>query len=356
MTVTVPYYRTSDLTRWGTGTGADLSAAQFDMDMWTLQTAINGLTLATPVGISTFTVTGGTFTVTLTDATVQGPFDLPLLHWNARGAWAASTAYAVADTFYVNGAAYEVLIAHTSATTFSAGATDGLGHNLYGEILVSPSNMLPTGGSTGQVLAKNSATDFDTVFITPHYVIPGGTTGQVLSKTSSTDYALAWINPPGGIPTGGATGEFVGYGGTSGTGAWATVIQLPAGGTTGQTLVKNSGTDGDASWTTPASPALALVSLSPTTGSATFNPDVSDVVMFTPTGTLTINASLGTNPKRVTFIITTSGTTSYTLTFGTYFTNTSGTLSTGTVSGKVFTVEFITDGTNFFETSRVGPI
>ncbi len=50
-------------------------------------------------------------------------------------------------------------------------------------------------------------------------------------------------------------------------------------------------------------------------------------------------------------VVTTSGTSSYTLTFGTNF-KTTGTLATGTASAKVFVVQFIFDGVNFCEVSR----
>ena len=54
----------------------------------------------------------------------------------------------------------------------------------------------------------------------------------------------------------------------------------------------------------------------------------------------------------MTFVVTTSGTTSsFTITFGTNF-KTTGTLATGTVTAKVFTVSFIGDGSNMCETSR----
>jgi hypothetical protein len=55
-------------------------------------------------------------------------------------------------------------------------------------------------------------------------VAAGGTTGQILAKTSSSDYATGWI----------------------------TNHDVPAGGSTNQVLKKNSGTDYDTSWTTPA--------------------------------------------------------------------------------------------------------
>ena len=50
-------------------------------------------------------------------------------------------------------------------------------------------------------------------------------------------------------------------------------------------------------------------------------------------------------------VVTTSGTTSYTLTFGTAF-KTTGTLATGTVTGKAFVIQFVFDGTSFNEVSR----
>lgn len=50
-------------------------------------------------------------------------------------------------------------------------------------------------------------------------------------------------------------------------------------------------------------------------------------------------------------VVTTSGTTSRTLTFGTNF-KVTGTLATGTAGGKKFVMSFVYDGTNFNEVSR----
>lgn len=74
---------------------------------------------------------------------------------------------------------------------------------------------------------------------------------------------------------------------------------------------------------------------------------------LTPAHTATINLTT-TNcviGRQYHLIITTSGTTSYTLTFGTNFKST-GTLATGTSSAKVFVISFIYDGTNMNEVSR----
>jgi hypothetical protein len=78
-----------------------------------------------------------------------------------------------------------------------------------------------------------------------------------------------------------------------------------------------------------------------------------DVVPYTPTQSSTINAATmtGTGGRTLRLIVTTSGTTSYTITFGTNF-KTTGTLATGTVSGKVFVITFVSDGVNWNEQSR----
>ena len=79
----------------------------------------------------------------------------------------------------------------------------------------------------------------------------------------------------------------------------------------------------------------------------------SSVIAHTPSQTETINfvspaAYIG---AQISLVITTSGTSSYTLTFGTNAKST-GTLATGTVSAKVIVVNFVSDGTNWNEVSR----
>ncbi len=90
---------------------------------------------------------------------------------------------------------------------------------------------------------------------------------------------------------------------------------------------------------------------SATTGTFTVNM-TSSVITITPTGNCTFNASGGVAGQRVTFSITTSGISSFTLTWGTNFRKT-GTLATGTTSARFFTVTFICiDGTVWSEISR----
>lgn len=74
-------------------------------------------------------------------------------------------------------------------------------------------------------------------------------------------------------------------------------------------------------------------------------------VKVTPTATATITTTVPAAGYETTLIVLTSGTTSYTLTFGTGFKPVS-TLATGTTSGKLFTIRWISDGTNLIETGR----
>lgn len=77
---------------------------------------------------------------------------------------------------------------------------------------------------------------------------------------------------------------------------------------------------------------------SATTGTMTVVMDTG-VKTITPTGACTFNASGGNAGELVTFSVTTSGTSSFVLTWGTNFRKT-GTLATGTTSARFFTVSF----------------
>jgi hypothetical protein len=464
-------YRTGGA--WGGGSGSDLSPAQVDANFWTLQLQINSITIPTPVGISGFSVTGAAFTVTLTNATVLGPYTLPTSQWNWRGAWAATTAYSVNDTFGANGSVYLVAYAHVSAATFAAGANDGAGHDYYDCIFTTSGSVLPTGGAANQLLAKSSSADFALQWVNAplaaNGVPTGGATGQILAKTSSADYDIEWIAVPSGLPAGGATGYVLtknssadydvgwsvpsaggGGGGSfvptitgpqtndglrydayygwinaplglhykyySGSGVTldasyagclievdatttAAVFTIPANATTalevdtemvfqqtgggnpvsfaaasGVTLVYDQTclpqTAGDFSramlkqvqtnrWFLYGDLAPALGNLGATSGTVPINEvfgqvNCNDVYEVTPTGDMTINAS-SQIAGRKTFIVLASGTTSYNLTFGTGF-KSQGPLATGAVTGKAFTVEFVSDGTTYYEVGRIGPL
>jgi hypothetical protein len=53
---------------------------------------------------------------------------------------------------------------------------------------------VPTGGTSGQTLIKNSSTSGDTSWV--NYIPTGGLTRQVLAKVNSTNYNTQWIDPP----------------------------------------------------------------------------------------------------------------------------------------------------------------
>lgn len=74
-------------------------------------------------------------------------------------------------------------------------------------------------------------------------------------------------------------------------------------------------------------------------------------VKVTPTATATYTTTVSAAGTECTLIILTSGTTSRTITFGSGFKPIS-TLATGTVTAKLFTIKFISDGTNLIETGR----
>lgn len=93
---------------------------------------------------------------------------------------------------------------------------------------------------------------------------------------------------------------------------------------------------------------------SATTGTITVYPGRSRIITCTPSGALTLNASGGKRGQICTFHFTTSGTTAYTITFGTNFRKTA-TLSTGTTSARYFSVTFLClDGTVWTEIARTG--
>jgi N-acetylmuramic acid 6-phosphate (MurNAc-6-P) etherase len=81
------------------------------------------------------------------------------------------------------------------------------------------------------------------------------------------------------------------------------------------------------------------------------NPDGGGIFTLTPAEAETITPTKQIKGQRIVLIITTSGTSSYVITFGTGFKST-GTLATGTTSGKIFVLEFISDGTNYIEVAR----
>lgn len=100
-----------------------------------------------------------------------------------------------------------------------------------------------------------------------------------------------------------------------------------------------------------ANNAGTTAATSATSGTMTVNMTTT-IITITPTNACTFNGSGGVTGQRATFVITTSGSSSFTLTWGTNY-KTVGTLATGTTTAKIFCVSFLcTNGTQWVETGR----
>jgi hypothetical protein len=318
-------YVTTDAGRWGTGLGRPLTAAEFDENIYTVKGIAETAAAQTPVSIEDFAVSGANFYVNLTDGSTAGPYVLPVSTITPRGEWAADTSYAVNDTIYVSGnaSAYIVRYAHVSGVSFNEGATNGDGQLLYGKIVEAPTAALPSGGATGMILAKSSSDDYDIEWAYPTVLLPtGGATGQTLIKYGAVRNDASWADIPNDLPTGGATGTV---------------------------LTKTSSTNYAVAWTAPLIPSVNTGATG--IGTSALGPSVHEIYEITPTGNTTFTATAAVGP--LSFVFTTTGSTAYTLTFGTGFKST-GTLSTGVTGAKVFVVQFIGDGSTYYEVSRTG--
>jgi hypothetical protein len=87
-------------------------------------------------------------------------------------------------------------------------------------------------------------------------------------------------------------------------------------------------------------------------GTIPIDPTTNTFFTFTPGGALTVNA-IAAPPfgKEITILIKTAGTSSYAVSFNTFF-RSQGNLSTGTVAAMAFVIKFVSDGTILYETSR----
>jgi hypothetical protein len=225
-------FRTNDPTRWGTGNGMDLTPTQIDINFWVLYTAIIALQdhQDASAAISTFTVSGDTFYVHLTNHVVLGPYNLPVASFNWRGEFQANATYNVNDIFSAtdqNGASALFLVIYpvpNAGSTFFQYSNDGNGHNYYAEIIAAPPSELPQNGNPGAVLMM---TDLDSpgsvqwvnltrnvgfyietepnpleeviAYVTPEAItFPQGLIGSVgnvaVHPTSAQAYELYWNN------------------------------------------------------------------------------------------------------------------------------------------------------------------
>lgn len=133
--------------------GSNLTAAEVDGNFTDLNGRVTTLetTPPTPNEIANVDVTDGLLTITMDDATVWGPFALPVTSFRVRDAWEALTEYNYYDIVYVEGdGVYFVAKAHTSPAAFSAEHAVG-GVLVYIKLMsdiTPPINMLVTTEAT----------------------------------------------------------------------------------------------------------------------------------------------------------------------------------------------------------------
>lgn len=108
---------------------------------------------------------------------------------------------------------------------------------------------LPTGGLAGQSLIKKTTpTDYDTAWQT--LVPTGGLTGQILAKTNNSDFNTSWSTIAGTMPTGGTIGQVLSkVDGSNYNTSWSTIVgTVPLAGSGGQVLTKVDGSNYNMSW------------------------------------------------------------------------------------------------------------
>lgn len=95
-----------------------------------------------------------------------------------------------------NGSAWETIVVGkqgpqgTQGIVQSATAPTDTGV-LWLDTTSSGTAVVPTGGTTNQVLTKKSNTDYDSEWVSSG-VPTGGTTGQLLTKSSNGNYDISW--------------------------------------------------------------------------------------------------------------------------------------------------------------------
>lgn len=131
-------FRTVDLLRWGDGEGTNLSPLQVDNNFWAIIQrilAIESNPIA-PNEIDHFTLTGTQLRIYMADATVHGPFVLPVASFAWKGIWSPGLDLVELDIVVVEEVGiFMVLHDHETASEFDASETNSEGplyHQLFG--------------------------------------------------------------------------------------------------------------------------------------------------------------------------------------------------------------------------------
>ena len=171
---------------------------------------------------------------------------------------------------------------------------------------------------------------------------PSGTTGA--TGTTGAQGAIGDTGAAGSDGNQGIQGAQGVAGGTGTTGAKGDT------GTQGvQGVAGDVGPQGPAGTITRATGGVVYAALS--NGVTAMALATNSVAKVTPTTTASFTTTVPAAGCVSKLIILTSGTTTYTITFGTGFKPTA-TLATGTTSARVFVIEFVSDGTYNYEVGR----
>lgn len=180
-------FRTTDLTRWGTGKGSNLLNTEADINLWNILQAIVALqtTPLQPNNIASITVSGIYMTVTLTDGSTIGPLAMPVLQFKWRGAWQPLTAYNQLDVFQVATVGlFSVLQDHTSQATFNPAYSIG-GLPVYNELF-------GFSGASGVALADLTDVGFATLTGEDRLTFDAGSSKWINTRP---DYVLGAFAP-----------------------------------------------------------------------------------------------------------------------------------------------------------------
>jgi VCBS repeat-containing protein len=248
-----------------------------------------------------------------------------------------------ADENTIGGGGSNNIFSSALASTISGGLSNLIGGN-YSAIpggrnmrLNNTDNFGFLAGSTGMTIATDNIATF-------------GNVDLWLANNDNSARALKfWApwNTSGAFPS---TDKYVGIKAGAVTTSVTYILPLADATVAGSALTSDAA--GNMGWIAP----MSSVSAPATTGTMSIasSTSINTVVGIVPSGACTFNAPAGIAGQIMVFSITTSGTSSYNLNWNTNYKST-GTLATGTVTAKTFTVTFVcADGTTWHEISRTG--
>jgi hypothetical protein len=313
---------------WGPGLGYDLNPEDVDGNFWQAIQDIQAKS-AQGVGISNITVHGNQFSVVLTDHSILGPYTMPMMTLTFKGTWQPNFSYSAGDIITYGGSTYMVRANHLSAATFDPGANDGHGTDYYGLLLSNPACTLPSGGPVGNFLRKAGVGDYVTQW-------------QTAALHDLSDVSLPQSPPP-------ASGNVLTYESglwvaRSGITALADLSDVNISSPANNDVLQYNGSN----WFNGPAPSKRINS---SVSSTTLDTSAYDIFNITPSSGNTWVTSILVPGQEITLIFTTSGTSSYNQVFGSGL-KSQGTLATGTVDSKVFTVTFLADNSSYNEICR----